>query len=110
MGAIVVTLLHLNRVRRRCQREKPELALLASGFILSIMSYLITGLFLHLAYARYFFLLLALGACASAILARVAAAEDQDPEVTPSHLSYWPRRLRRAPRSRPVAVGQPAGA
>ncbi len=37
MGAIVVTLLHLNRVRRRCQREKPELALLASGFILSII-------------------------------------------------------------------------
>ena len=110
MGAIVVTLLHLNRVRRRCQREKPELALLASGFILSLTAYLITGLFLHLAYARYFFLILALCACASAILARVAAAEDQDPEVTPSHLSYWPRRLRRAPRSRPVAVGQPAGA
>lgn len=98
LGAVLVTFRDLLRARRRCLRDKPELALLASCIVLALAAYLIDGIFLHLAYQRYFFFILALGACASAIALRAAAAEDEGSEEEPEHLRYWARRKRRARR------------
>jgi O-antigen ligase len=52
----------LARVRRRLRTTHPDAAALATGFALSIIAYLATGLFLHFAYIRYFWLLAGLAA------------------------------------------------
>ena len=106
---MAVTFRDLLRVRRRCAVEKPELALLASCVVLALSAYLISGIFLHLAYQRYFFFVLALAACASAIALRATSAERGDEE--PEYSSYWVRH-RRQPRGlatrRPQSISRPA--
>ncbi len=61
LGAVGVTLLGLDRVRRGFAREDSELARTATAWFLVLVVYLATGLFLHLAYERYFYVALALG-------------------------------------------------
>jgi O-antigen ligase len=66
-GAIAVTVRDLSRTRSRLIRVRPRLAHLAAGFMLAIVAYLTTGIFLHLAFERYLWLMLALGAAVTAI-------------------------------------------
>ena len=66
-GAIWVTLRDLARTRARLIATRPRLAHLAAGFMLAIVAYLTTGLFLHLAFERYLWLMLALGAATSLV-------------------------------------------
>lgn len=61
MAIILITLLRLVKVRRICFESHPDLANIATGFLLVIAGYLSTAIFLHLSYIRYFWLLLALG-------------------------------------------------
>jgi O-antigen ligase len=72
--AVVVTLVGLARARRAALPTRPDLAALASGFLLAIVAYLASGVFLHLSYARYYWLMLALGGVA-AIVVRTAFRE-----------------------------------
>lgn len=58
-GVFLVTLRDLARVRRRRPGDDPQ-AMLATGFALAIVAYVTTGLFLHLSYERFLWLLLAL--------------------------------------------------
>jgi hypothetical protein len=44
-------------------RDRPDLARLATGFTLVLLAYLGTGIFLHLAYERYYWIMVALTAC-----------------------------------------------
>ena len=74
LGVFFVTLRALSRVRRRLTDERPELAGMATGFLLAIVAYMTTGMFLHLAFERYLWLLLAL-AGVTCVLGRAAAAE-----------------------------------
>jgi hypothetical protein len=53
-------------------QRRPELANMATSFLLSLASYMTTGLFLHLSYIRYFWLILALAGAASDV-ARISA-------------------------------------
>ena len=76
LGAVIVTLWQLSRARRAALRTRPDLAAIATGFLLSIVAYLASGLFLHLSYARYYWLLLALGGAAAMVIGRVVAAAD----------------------------------
>ena len=62
-----VVMRDLVRVRRRYRHTDPERAVVAGGFLLALSAYLISGVFLHLAFQRYFWLLLALAACASVL-------------------------------------------
>lgn len=79
MGAIGATLLGLWRARRRCLgAARPDLALLPTAVGLALAAYLITAVFLHLAYERYFFLLLALGAAAAAVTLRDLATGQEE--------------------------------
>ena len=67
---LVVTVAGLVRVRRRWQYANPAHAALVAGLLLSIVAYLVTGMFLHLSYQRYFWLLIALASVAVIVLTR----------------------------------------
>jgi hypothetical protein len=47
------------------ERNNTELANLSTGFFLAIVSYMTTGIFLHFAYIRYFWLMIALSVVVS---------------------------------------------
>jgi putative inorganic carbon (HCO3(-)) transporter len=101
MAVIGATLLPLWRLRRRLRETRPELANIAASFFLSVVAYLYTGVFLHLSYERYFWLLLALGAVAAAVIRQDAAAELETDSITdarnaPVSAGAW-RRLLPAP-------------
>lgn len=82
-GAIGVTIRDLSRTRSRLLRVRPQLAHLAAGFMLAIVAYLTTGIFLHLAFERYLWLMLALGAAISAIGVQYPAALGENDQPTP---------------------------
>lgn len=69
-----VTLRDLARARQATRTLDPMLSALATGFLLSIVSYLTTGLFLHMTFVRYFWLMMALAA-ATAVVAMARARE-----------------------------------
>jgi O-antigen ligase len=84
--SIVITLLHrLWRLRAHFARNRPDLAYLASGFWLGIVAYMVTGIFLQLAYQRYLWLYLGLAGAAIQIfeMERRKAIE-QDEGTSPS--------------------------
>jgi O-antigen ligase len=70
-GIFVATLVALARARRRCRVLAPEYSDMATAFILAVTAYLTTGLFLHLAYERYLWILLALAGSAAYVALRV---------------------------------------
>jgi len=77
-----VTMRDLARARRAAATRDPMLAALSTGFLLSIMTYLTTGLFLHMSFIRYFWLMLAL-AGATAIVT-MAESRRSAPTSPPS--------------------------
>jgi putative inorganic carbon (HCO3(-)) transporter len=75
MAVIAATLVPLWRLRRRLRATRPDLANIAASFFLSVLGYLYTGVFLHLSYERYFWVLLALAAVAAAVIRYDAGPE-----------------------------------
>jgi putative inorganic carbon (hco3(-)) transporter len=65
MGILGLTLRDLIRVRRRWLATRPDIAAMATGLMLAVVTYMTTGLFLHLSYARYFWLVLAIAGAAA---------------------------------------------
>ncbi len=69
----------LARLQRRAARIDPEIANYAGGFLLALVTYLITGVFLTLAFERYLWLLVALASATTVVGIRIlrlhAAAE-----------------------------------
>ncbi len=59
-GVFASTLLGLWRIRRKWRLERPEVSAWSTAFMLSVIGYLLTSLFLHIAYMRYLWLLIAL--------------------------------------------------
>jgi O-antigen ligase len=84
---IVVTLHQLLRARRRWLVVRPDLEGLATGMLLAVTGYLMAGVFLSLAYERYFWLLLGLAGAAGQVLLRYSADSDDPP---PHHLRARP--------------------
>jgi O-antigen ligase len=74
LAVVLVTIGQLVRAARLCAVRRPDLALLAHAFALSLFAYLTTGLFLQLAYQRYFWFMLALASATAWIATRAAAA------------------------------------
>ena len=62
VGVVVTILRPLAAVRRRLAATRPDLSALATGYAMAIVVYLTTGLFLHFAYIRYFWLFAGLAA------------------------------------------------
>ncbi|MGE3315577.1 MAG: O-antigen ligase family protein, partial [Planctomycetaceae bacterium] len=67
-AVVFVTLRDLLRTRRRMIESDPRSAFIATGFFLAIISYLVTGLALHFAFVRYFWLMMALAASATLVV------------------------------------------
>jgi O-antigen ligase len=61
---VTVTLRGLGRARRRLIDTNPGLAYILTGFLLAISSYLVTGIFLHFAFIRFFWIMLGLASAA----------------------------------------------
>lgn len=57
---VIVALRNLVKVRSQAIKEAPDVAYMASGLFLAIISYLATGLFLSFAFERYFWVILGL--------------------------------------------------
>lgn len=64
---IFVTFRELARIRQRWQRSRPEVAYMAMAFMLAVASYLTTGLFLHMAYIRFFWVIMGLAGAIAVI-------------------------------------------
>jgi hypothetical protein len=80
-GLVAVTARDLHRARSRWLNRRPELADLATGFILALGAYLGTGVFLHLSYERYYWILIALAAATAHVLLRLPESGlDDQPE------------------------------
>jgi len=74
---IYMTLRGLARARKRWLQEEPEIANMATAYMLSIVTYLTTGIFLHFAFIRYFWLIMALGAAVIYIADQRAQSEQK---------------------------------
>ncbi len=81
MMALLVTLRDLARVRRRSLGDGTPHALIATGFLLAVVSYMVTGMTLHLSFGRFFWLIMALSGSAAVILNRSAATPPRFKEV-----------------------------
>lgn len=65
---VVLAMRRLLQARRRWVGSRPGLAHLATAFLISMTAYLGTAIFLHLAFQRYFWLMLALSSVSVRIL------------------------------------------
>lgn len=64
---IFITLRNLHWARRVSLSRRPEMAYMATAYLLAIVSYLATGIGLHLAFFRFFWFMLAMAGAASYI-------------------------------------------
>jgi len=71
----LLLLLDLGRLRRALFAGRPDLARLAAGFTLMLLAYLGTGVFLHLAFERYYWVMIALAASAVGALQHSATKQ-----------------------------------
>lgn len=81
LAILAATIGGLIRARRRAMAHDPRLVRIASAMIIAITGYVITGLFLTLAYERYFWTLIALSG-AVMLLERQSAAARPDGRST----------------------------
>ncbi len=65
LAILFLTLRNLARTRKRWMQIHPEHANMAAGFMLALVSYMTTGIFLHFAFIRFFILILALASVVS---------------------------------------------
>jgi O-antigen ligase len=68
MAIPLLLLRDLRMVRLGLQDARPELARLAGAFSLVLLAYLGTGVFLHLAFERYYWFMIGLTAAATSVL------------------------------------------
>lgn len=83
---LAVTIFDLLKIRKRSRNLRPDLENLATSYILVLMAYLTTGLFLHLSYMRYFWLVFALASAASTIALRELEQTSPEPSSQPVQL------------------------
>lgn len=80
-GIFVAVGLQLLRARKRWAEANPYLSALASGYLLALLAYLTTGLFLHLSYARYLWLILALASAVGHIAKEQETVADAEQDI-----------------------------
>jgi O-antigen ligase len=108
MGIFGVTLLDLERVRRRWKTLRPDVAQMATAFILAVLAYLTSGMFLHLAYERYLWILLALAASTAWIGLHMEEPAPVEEEPVPTERTARSRRRPARPAARVGRRPKPA--
>ncbi len=81
VAILVAAMTALWRTRKRYFSSRPDLSAVATALWLSIAMYLVTGAFLHIAYERYFWFLLALASAAVHVIRSQAEPEAAKPSV-----------------------------
>ena len=110
LGIVALTLRDLIRVRRRWLTLRPDVAAMATGLMLAVVTYMTTGLFLHLSYARYFWLMLAVAGAAAQIGLRLPeSAAVNEPASSDAEVGSASAPGRR-PRGRRVGLPAPLDA
>lgn len=84
---LYIPLRDLARARKKWMVSRPDLSYLATAFFQAIVGYMVTGLFLHLSYYRFFYLMIALAVVASRMgeaeePAEIPVAEKSDQSIT----------------------------
>lgn len=80
-GIVITTMRGLHKVKNRWKTERRDLASIATGFYLAILTYLTTGIFLHHAYLRYFWTFMAVAGVVILISQKLEASSA--PEASP---------------------------
>ncbi len=70
LGIMLSTVIGLGRVRRMWLPENRDRADLATALMFAVIGYMVSAVFLHLSYERYFYLLIALGNVGIIVLQR----------------------------------------
>lgn len=70
LAAIGVVMVRLHRVRLRLLETNPNAALLATALVFTLMIYLMSGMFLHYSYIRYFWLMFAIASATATLYAQ----------------------------------------
>jgi O-antigen ligase len=70
LGIVILIVRMLLEARRRSLVRRPDLERLTTPFLLAILTYHVTGLFLHLSFARYYWMILAIATAAALITLR----------------------------------------
>lgn len=78
---LFIPLRDLVRARNRWQLSHPDLSYLATAFLQVLISYVVTGLFLHLSYLRFFYMMLALAVVASNLEVEDTVVEAKSTEI-----------------------------
>jgi O-antigen ligase len=89
MAIPLLLLRDLRLLRLELQRRAPPLARLSAAFTLMLLAYLGTGMFLHLAFERYYWLMI--GLTAGGVGALAAAAEEI--ELRRAGVASWARQV-----------------
>lgn len=86
LGAVGVTAYQLANLQRYWRTRDPQLAALASSLLFALAAYMVTAVFLHLSYQRYFWTILSLANSTIWVL----AGERRRASSPPSQLSTVP--------------------
>jgi O-antigen ligase len=108
LAVVGVTFRRLNRGRKKWLRTHPDAANLAASFMLAMAAYVTSGLFLTIAFERYFWLVVALAGSAAAL--DLVRAEEPQRDVTTEPVpspQRAPAALRPRPRSGPAPRARP---
>jgi hypothetical protein len=98
---VIVVIVHrLLRARRRWLVVRPDLEGMAVGLLLAVAGYLMAGVFLSIAFERYFWLLLGIAGAGARVLLQ-ASADPGDgsgaPQPSAAGAGFLPRRHRAQP-------------
>ena len=91
MAIIFYVLFSLARLRRRYKDEYPEMAMLATGYMLGLVGYLLTAVFLHLSYVRYFWVIIALCGATIHIFEQYVAQQEANRQTTNANQPEEPK-------------------
>jgi len=89
LSILIATMYGLWKTRSRFKQSRPEFAFVASAFFLALSGHAISSIFAHLAYQRYFYLLLALSSATIRIMHFISEKEAMD--ELPTHRNAIPK-------------------
>jgi len=75
LGALGVVIVRLHRIRRQFLETDPRIALTATALVFMLLIYLMSGMFLHFSYIRYFWLMFAIASATATIYGPASSSQ-----------------------------------